>query len=280
MPLLLIFTDLSGQRKAQGFYPEIGLMVGASYYIGDINPYRHFGSETYIGGFGGFYKANLTRRHVLRFQVLNTRIQAHDNQNNDPNLVNRNLHFRSDITEFSMMLEINYYSFRIGDKYERFTSYVFGGFSMFNMNPQAEFEGQWYDLQTLHTEGQTTEGLGEEYKRNQLAIPFGIGVKYAITERLALSAEWSMRRTFTDYLDDVSGLYVDPNLIRETAGELGAQLSDRSLETTGFNGNNRGVYRGDPDHNDWFVFADVGLSMRLGKNYTSCWRGHKAAKKF
>jgi len=276
---ILLAFGVSAQKNAHTFYPEIGITAGGSYYIGDINPFRHFGSETALA-YGAIYRANLTRRHVIRLSYTKMKVQAHDNQNIDPNLINRNLHFRSDITEIAAMLEINFHSFRIGDKYDRFTPYVFGGIAQFSMNPEAEIEGTWFELQTLHTEGQTSAGLGKEYKRSQLALPFGIGVKFAFAERLALSLEWGMRKTTTDYIDDVSGYYADPDVVRETAGQLGADLSDRSFESVGPNGANIGVYRGNPDNNDWYIYSGAILSMRLGKNYTSCWRGDKSAKKY
>ncbi len=267
------------ESKAHSFYPEIGITAGTSYYIGDINPYRHFGPEKAVA-YGGVYRANLTRRHVLRFQAMKMKVQANDNQNTNPNLVNRNLHFKSDITEFALLLEINFYSFRIGDTYERFTPYVFGGVAQFTMNPMAQYEGTWFELQTLHTEGQTGAGYEKEYKRSQFAIPFGAGVKFAFADRLALSLEWGMRKTTTDYLDDVSGYYANPLDVRQNSGELGEDLSDRSIESVGPNGTNAGVYRGNPDNNDWYVYSGLMLSVRLGKNYTSCWRGNKSAKKY
>ena len=267
------------ESKAHSFYPEVGITAGTSYYIGDINPYRHFGPEKLVA-YGGVYRANLTRRHVLRFQAMKMTVQASDSQNEDPNLVNRNLHFKSDITEFALLLEINFYSFRIGDTYERFTPYVFGGIAQFTMNPMAQYEGTWFELQTLHTEGQTADGYAKEYKRSQFAIPFGVGVKYAFADRLALSLEWGMRKTSTDYLDDVSGLYANPLDVRQTSGRLGEDLSDRSIQPVGPNDTNSGVYRGNPDNNDWYVYSGLMLSVRLGKNYTSCWRGDKSAKKY
>ncbi|MFT4662984.1 MAG: opacity protein-like surface antigen [Patiriisocius sp.] len=275
----LLGSSFFAQKNAHTFYPEIGIMGGVSYYIGDINPYRHFGSEMAFG-YAGVYRANITRRHVIRVQASKFKVQAHDNQNKDASLVNRNLHFRSDITEFAILLEINFHSFRIGDKYEVLTPYVFGGVAQFTMDPEAEIDGSWFELQTLHTEGQTIGGNEGEYKRSQFALPFGVGVKYAFAERLALSLEWGMRKTSTDYLDDVSGFYGDPGEIRESSGELGAALSDRSLETVGPNGTNNGVYRGNPDNNDWYIYSGLMLSVRLGKNYTSCWRGDKSAKKY
>ena len=48
------------------------------------------------------------------------------------------------------------------------------------------------------------------YKLTQVNIPLGVGLKYYASERINLSAEVLYRKTFTDYIDDVSHNYIDP----------------------------------------------------------------------
>ncbi len=72
--------------------------------------------------------------------------------------------------------------------------------------------GEWVDLKPLRTEGQGLIPGREEYKLTQLNIPMGIGVKYFLTETFHVSSEVLHRKTFTDYIDDVSTNYVDPDI--------------------------------------------------------------------
>jgi len=60
-----------------------------------------------------------------------------------------------------------------------------------------------------------------------ISIPLGIGVRYRISRKMDVSFEMAYRFTFTDYLDDVSGDYVDPALFDD---DLARALHDRSAE--------------------------------------------------
>lgn len=270
--LCMVSTAMAQKGKPIDPYGEIGITGGVSYYIGDINPDKHLGADHQLA-FGGLYRLNLTKRHALRIQALRLDLQAYDSDNEDPDLVNRNLNIKNKLTELSLMLEINYHDYRLGRLGLGFTPYVFGGLSYFQMNPQAEYEGNYFDLMPLGTEGQFLENGPSPYSRRQFAIPFGIGVKAGFTKRLALNLEWGLRRTFTDYLDDVSGVYADPNDIREEAGlQLAADLADPSLQPIGPEGSNIGMDRGNPNNVDWYIYTGLNLSVRLGKDSNGCWK--------
>jgi len=142
------------------------------------------------------------------------------------------------------------------------------------MNPQAEFNGQWYELQPLGTEGQGASGANTaEYNLNGLALQYGFGFKLNLTGRLACSASYGMRATATDYLDDVSTYYADPNLLLVERGSLSQQLADRSFEQIGVANRNTDVERGDPTNNDFYAFTTFALSLRIDKKPNSCWGG-------
>jgi hypothetical protein len=251
---------------------EIGLTAGYSYYIGDINPYTHFGPRKKLA-YGGLYRINLTKRHVIRFQGLRVNVEAFDSDNSNPNLVNRNLNFRNKMTELSMLLEINFHPYGLGEIGEGFTPYVFGGLAYFTMNPETQVNGNYVELIPLATEGQGSEDGPAAYKRGQMAIPFGVGIKTGLGKRLAFNLEWGIRRTWTDYIDDVSGVYADPDVVRDISGDLGRELADRTIVPIGFNGDNTGMARGNPENRDWYFYSGVILSYRLGKNDKGCWEG-------
>ena len=120
----------------------------------------------------------------------------------------RNLGFRSVLFEGSALLEVNFFKYRgLAKDNKTWTPFVFAGLAYFHTNPQNLLNDTWYDLQPLGTEGQGT-GNGAGYSLNQICIPFGVGVKLALTAKFDLQVEWGLRRTYTDYIDDVSGTYV------------------------------------------------------------------------
>jgi len=264
---LIGFLLIGMASKAQ--YQEVGIMGSTSYYIGEINPDSHLPTEFNLGG-GLIYRYNFNDRIAFKASVLYNRIYAHDEDSDDPWQQNRNLHFRSDIFEFSGQIEINFLTYEIGDKNRPSSPYLFAGLALFRHNPEAEFNDRWVDLQPLGTEGQGIEGFEERYSLTQISIPFGVGFKFNIWRNLAGAVEWGMRRTFTDYLDDVSTVYVEEGILAEENGPLSAVMADRSLEPLGPDGTNAGMQRGEINRNDWYVFAGFMLTYKLGKPRVKC----------
>lgn len=254
-------------------FSEMGVMVGTSYYLGDLNQ-KHFKNSKLSAGL--IYRYNFNSRLTFRLNLLLANVEAFDSEASNVNDINRNLSFKSNITELGGMLEINYYSYVTGDKKSRFTSYILLGVSYFKMNPKAQYLDVWYELQPLSTEGQGLPNGPDRYKLDSFALPFGLGAKINVVGRLAISLEYSLRFTTTDYLDDVSTFYYDNEIIRDQVGNVAAELADRRLnkETVqaGIDGNGTGLQRGDSSRNDWYGFAGVFITMRLGKKPTTCAR--------
>ena len=98
----------------------------------------------------------------------------------------------------------------------------------------------YHKLRPLHTEGQgyanRSEGddfnvqsdefdPGKTYSPVAVCIPLGIGIQKAFNQNMGIKAELGIRYTFTDYIDDVSGLYYDKNLLKQYNGNLAATMS-------------------------------------------------------
>lgn len=267
---LVISSPLLSQKGHHKPYGEIGFYGGNSYYIGDLNPFKHFNKNNLALGFA--YKYNPTMRHSIRLYGMFTTLEGYDSQSTNQDLVNRNLHFKTDILEVGIGLEINFYEYEIGSRYDLFTPYLFGGFSYMKFTPEAEYNGVWYNLQSLNTEGQGLPTRPDPYKLNQIVVPFGMGIKFNITGRVAMSLEWGIRRTFTDYLDDVSTDYVNTEVLQEEIGVLSAILSDRSIVKIKPDGTNDGLSRGNPNDNDWYFVSLGSVSIRLGPENNGCWK--------
>jgi len=269
--LIILLTLTTFFASAQS--AELGLIGGVSYYIGDLNQ-AHFKNSNFASGI--IFRYNFNPRITFRMNLLIGKVEAYDSESDNVNQINRNLSFESPITELGAMIEVNYYSFVTGDEKTRFTTYIVTGLSYFKMNPKAQYQDVLYELQPLSTEGQGLPGGPENYNLDAFAIPFGLGAKINIVGRLAISIEYSLRFTGTDYLDDVSTVYYDNDVLLAEVGEVSAQLADRRLnkETvqTGIDGNGTGMQRGNPSIKDWYGFAGIFITMRLGKKPTTCAR--------
>ena len=242
---------------------EVGGFVGGAFYLGDLNPTGLF-SQTQPA-VGAIYRYNITSRWTVRGNALWGTVTADDIKHENP----RNLSFRSRITEFSVQAELSFLPYFTGSfKKYRFSPYIFGGAGLFTFNPQAYFfdpanlEGYWIDLAPLSTEGQ---GLPEypnkkTYRTAQIAFPFGLGFRYSLNSIFSIGLEWGMRKTFTDYIDDVSGFYADPLILEAQIGAMSAHFSDRSEVP-----NPVGSQRGNSNKTDWYSFAGVTLTAKIGK---------------
>lgn len=270
-------------------YSTIDFGGGSSHYLGELNPYRDalFSAFTRLPRWNatlGVTRA-FTPRISARAAFTWARIAGDDNVfYNDPERIAyymRNLHFRNDIKEFSLIGIYNLIptekNFKVRKK---FTPYIFAGIALFDHNPMAKAPisegGDWVSLAPLRTEGQGLPGYDlQPYKPLQIAIPFGGGVKMKLNTRWDISFEASVRYTFTDYLDDVSTALADPNDLEAQIGPLARQMGNRSLEKiAAYSGEDRtdrvrqilvdyfNVKQGDPQYLDPFKDPLPGFSER------------------
>lgn len=236
---------------------ELGGWVGLSNYFGDLN--TNYRLNRVHPAAGLLTRYNFNDRLAFRLGASYGRISAYDSDS--PNLYEkrRNLSFRSDIVDAAMVLEFNFLPYMHGHRDYFFTPYMYAGPALYYFNPQAELDGQWYDLQGLGTEGQFR---GEEYNTVQGALAYGFGFKVDFSYRWSLSVDLSGRKLFTDYLDDVSGVYADWRDIRSLRGDIAAELADRSSEPKL---GEPGRQRGNGKSNDIFAFLGIGIQYYFGE---------------
>ncbi len=233
-------------------YTTVSFSINAMNYFGDLAP-RSGALSTELGytrpGFGIAASRKLGNNIFIRGSFIYGRLFADDNAADPTDAEGRfryarNQHFRNDIKELAVVSVYDFIS-RRGVFLNRpaFTPYAFAGVAIFHHNPKAIVPdtywndgtplpeaGQWIELQPLGTEGQYANGSGvNPYKRIQIAIPFGLGVKYKISNRLDLSVEIGYRYLFFDYIDDVSGEYANLGLLDDN---LSRAMSFRAKEPT------------------------------------------------
>ena len=261
----MFFTSSSTAQVVSS--TEIGIMGGGSYYLGDINK-KHFDYMMPSGGI--VVRKNIDRRIVVKGALLLGYIRADDSRNaKDTANFNRNLHFRSPIYEISGQVEFNFLPYETGNSLYTFTPFIFAGVSLFRFNPQAEASnGEWVALQPLGTEGQGTTTFQDrkKYALTQFSIPMGGGFKIAVNKTFNIIVEYGIRKTFTDYLDDVSTTYTGPLPLPEWTTQLNLQMADRNL-----NGPKaKGFQRGNSKDNDWYTFTGITLSFKILSEKERC----------
>lgn len=249
--ILLFVGGLSFQSNAQE--TEVGLWGGVANYFGDLNPVFSFKDVRWAGGF--FYRYNLNPRMSVRGGVNYARIAANDAKNEKayyPQV--RNLNFQSDILEVAATYELNFFKYQ-PEKNKKFSPYIFVGISVFYYNPFTVYDGERFDLQELGTEGQNTPfGENNKYSRYSIAIPYGGGIRYAFNRNWGMNVEISSRRTFTDYIDDVSNSYVSSDILDPVAADIADQSED---------GIAPGKQRGTAKDVDRFSFMGVAVTYTI-----------------
>lgn len=248
---------------------EIGIFVGGSYYTGDLNPAGHFSRFTRPAA-GLLYRMNLNTRLSAKAVVSYGLLEADDSYSKNESHRNRNLSFRSKMMEFAVEGEFNFLPFVTGSKKLAITTpYVFAGVAVYHFNPTGFYEHRWYNLQPIGTEGQGSAFSSQKpYSLTQFSIPFGAGLKVNTARKVNINFEWGIRKTFTDYLDDVSGTYVDPGLLAAEKGAIAAALADKSFTQEG--GSNTGRQRGNSFTKDWYAFAGVIITFRMKNKESDC----------
>jgi hypothetical protein len=241
----LCFTFASAQTW------EAGVFLGSSGYMGDISPVKPFMFTDL--SFGGQFKRNFDGYWSAKLGFMQGKVQGNDAKSSNLYQRERNLNFYSSISEFSLQVEFNLFKYLPGELYgfgsRKFSPYLFTGIGYLTFNPLTKYNGTEIELITLQTEAVA-------YKNNAISIPYGAGVKYNIKGNLNLIGEIGYRTAFTDYLDDISGIYPDFTVVSPKS-PISQQLSDRSvLPNIGIPGNQRGDYR----PRDTYMFAGLSLT--------------------
>jgi hypothetical protein len=175
------FLILSGQLKAQK--TEVGFGLGTFNYTGDL-------VRTYDFAFSKpaatvLFRSNLSNVVSFRTALTGGKISASDKRPIDAFSTKRKASFNLTLIEASAVMEYHFLNWHDPKRILRFSPYMFAGVALFAMSGAAEKPA--------------------EYSNVQAAIPFGLGLKYVLNPKWYVALEFGMRKTFFDYLDNVSG---------------------------------------------------------------------------
>ena len=270
-----ITFEFGGTVGAMNCLTDLGGKEGVGkQFIKDLN---YGNTNVTVGGyFTTMYKSAVG----IRLEANFGKVSAYDSVLNTVpktdiarNRYNRNLNFQSSITEYSCIAEIHplylFVNYALRDQAPpKFSPYILGGIGFYSFNPQAEINGRLIDLQPLSTEGQGFKEFPDRqvYKLKQTNIPIGAGFRYDISPTIKLRGEMVYRMLSTDYLDDVSKTYIDPNLF-DRNGLTDAQIYDAKLLYSNANsgsGVGPGRRRGNPTNNDSYFSFNLKVGFVFG----------------
>ena len=262
--------NAQAQKDGNFHQGEFGVSFGLANYFGDLNTRSGLNEPKPSAGL--FFRKQFGNYVGMRVSARYAQLGYSDKYSKNLYQKTRNLDFKSDIFEFVVQGDFNFFTYDPKDLNYLFTPYVTLGIGVFSFNPYTFTDaGEKTYLSPLLTEGQNTQ-----YNTMALCVPFGVGFKYSISPKTNLNFEIVHRFTTTDYLDDVStqyaGLYLpdgsrnpnfwepDPN--NQTAYILSAagQLQDRSEgQILGTKGRQRGWSK----QKDQYIMAEIGLSFNI-----------------
>ena len=300
--LISAFTFCKAQPGYQPAYPfEIGLQLGTAVFLGDLGGQvgigRPFLRDTDLGAFqptvGVFGRWNIGAYFSARLDLNFLMLKGDDRWAGKKNYSGtdargsvddawfrwyRQLDFRSRVFEASIAGEIVPYNFELGGGYQDYSvisPYGLIGLGIFNFKPQGTGpNGGWIDLKPLSTEGQGLVEGRVPYNLTQLNVPIGLGVKWTYNDQWALSLEVNHRLTFTDYIDDISTDYIDPQIFYDNMtpdqADVASFMARKSILVDP--GNVNGIVsapneqRGDPKDNDSYYTITIRFSYFIDPN--------------
>lgn len=281
--LILIPVFSEAQRWKRQRY-EFSFGAGISNFLGELGGANQIGTNYFRD-----LEWSMTRMAVaagLRYKLsnyfaLNThltygRVSGDDKLTEEFFRNYRNLNFYSDIYEFNINFEGAFQQEQVGHRYRlrkvrgikgyEIYTYAFVGVGVFYFDPKTTYQGVPVRLQPLGTEGQGLIPSRKKYSLVQMCIPVGIGFKYTIDRSWGVGLELGIRKTFTDYIDDVSTTYFDFQNYPEANREA-PLLADRSNHSDP-DITRPGAQRGDPRDKDSYMFAifSINYKLKTGRN--------------
>lgn len=254
--LLLIIALFPLLLNAQNFH--FSAKLGISGYQGDLKAKSLSLSQgKFLASIGARY--DLTEHIALRSYLTFTSLQA-DDKKGTTSMQARNLNFKSGIIDWEAGI---HYSF-LDLNSHWWTPYAFAGIGIFHFNPTTKDpDGNKVKLQSLNTEGQGIVPGVKKYGLTQFNIPLGVGVERMLNEDMRVGLEIGYRKLFTDYLDDVSDVYVDEAVLATAKGQQAAELAYRGDEVGSGPYPAAGSTRGNPKNKDGYFYIGLTYTLRF-----------------
>lgn len=277
----LILSAFLFTSNAQDFH--INLFGGFANYNGDLQE-KNLSLDQALFSFGGWLSYEFSNKLMLRAGLHYAQVNAQDKYQSNPLTRLRNLSFATNILEGHAAGEFHF----LGMQERIISPYVMAGVAVFHFNPYAYAPlpaGNKVFLKPLSTEGQGLTGFPDRkpYSLTQFAVPFGAGVRMKLTDRIGAGIEISYRKTFTDYIDDVSTTYVDQTALLTQRGPLAVQMAFRTPELSGHTSDpyplNNTIRGGKAKDNYYFMGFTLSYRLSAGSgNGGGGWSGGRKGR--
>lgn len=187
--LLISHLTLNGQGL------EIGAGIGAVANTGDV--IRGYQFRQQGPGFQGFIRYNLSNVVSVRGAGMAGLLRGKDTVNPiDPFTELRARTVKRTLVEGSVTLEYNFLDYKERNSLIKWSPYFFGGVGLSAFSARSN---------------------SADYSRIQPVVPFGLGIKYRLSKQWNLEFEFGARKTFFDYVDEVSSVD-NPDKLRPRYG--------------------------------------------------------------
>jgi len=269
--------------------------VGTKKIMDHYNNGKYFDRPCFLGGLFGRYTIHpaLCVRLGLNYGTLYASDSWNENKARSATYISddyyqrflRNQDVRTNIWEGNIMFEFNPRRLNIGPRTARgrFNPYILAGFGYFHFNPQGTLPSRggavaskWVNLKDLHLEGDGWgAGYPAEIKYWQMEVPFGLGVRWSLGQKLDLGLEYIYHYCFTDYLDNVSANYVDPNefdkRLAPDKAQVAREMSDKSWQITNLSTVKAGDIRGNKSVNDAYSVINITFFYKVKSRKNPWW---------
>ncbi|MBP7496992.1 MAG: hypothetical protein KA792_04940 [Bacteroidales bacterium] len=288
---ILLLIDIAASAQGWKRYRrEAFISLGATNFLGELGGANDIGTNGILDfdfpsirpAMNLGYRYRIAQRAYLKGTYTYGILSGNDKFTWEKYRNHRNLHFRSPIHQLHSQLEFFILREREGHKYDiqgvkgwkniRISTYVFIGVGALYFNPKAQYldpkkgDKKWYSLRQFSTEGEGLVPTRKKYSVIQPVVPIGIGFKYAFAKDWSIGIEYSLYKTFTDYLDDVSCTYFDDKYLKVKRGDKAIYFANphkKYYGTLNWKTTAPGQQRGDPRDKDSYMFAFVTLYYRI-----------------
>ncbi len=291
MKHLLITLFILNTLQVSSQIHEFGAGMGFSQYSGDLNVVNHerhpftfltesFNPKNYKMSYSLSYRYSYLNYISFGANFNHLYLCGYDSDNKSDKIGDdgfvrqvRNLSFFTAVNQLSA--DIRFEPFRTEEEWDRYkwiiSPYAAAGMGIFHFNPKTKYQGEDIELQPLGTEGQGIKPFGEKYSLTQFCLPFSLGIRFIDPDRLySIGVDFTYTYSFTDYLDDVSGNYVDPAIFKAkysaSQADLIIAMANRNKfgnDATYISYTSEGQQRGNPRQSDNFLTGQVRFSLFL-----------------
>jgi hypothetical protein len=215
---------------------EVGINIGAFVYQGDLTPASLGSFKTMKPQLSIYHNRILNPYFSVRVNFATGSLKGDESKYSyKPYRQIRNFNFTTSVKELSVLMVWSAYGNNLQSNFVRFSPYVFAGLGYTALNIRRDWSN--LDISSLHPGSHILTGLATDtmhsVPKGLPVLPLGIGVKYAISPRISLTAETMYRYAFTDYLDGFS-------------------------------------YSANPDRKDSYYSISIGLRYNFGRNKMKC----------